>query len=309
VGLSASIPNRRNPDLSREEQAVGTICRHEEAWTEFWQAQGANAGCCSHAPEIQRPIRDHWSQFAQSLTDGDRVLDLGCGNGAAGSALIRSRPSLRVTGVDFAAVPPSLDPRIEILPRTRMEGLPFADGCFDAAVSQFGFEYAGLSDASRELARVLRAGAPFSFLVHHSGARIAADSTSHRRALQAISATEIEAAFLSGNCEMLDRQLAQIRRRFPFEQIVDEAAQGLRRLIEQAPAHRSEIWRAVQAALAPEMTMLDGLASAAVAPEDMDGWLRQLCAWFELRPPRVLSMVGGQPLCWQVEGIRQSSLH
>ena len=288
---------------------MGAISQHAQAWTEFWHDQRDAIGCCARAPEIQAPIIGHWSAFARSLAAGSNVLDLACGAGAAGQALVSASASLRITGVDFAVVPLCSDPRVEILSATRMESLPFSDNSFDGAISQFGFEYGRIEDASRELARVLRPGAPISFLVHHAGARIATDSIAHRGALEAICGAELEAAFRSGSSIALDRQLGLIRHQYPHQRIIDEAAEGLRRHIGFPPAHRREIWQAVKAALAPELVMLADLEAASVSPEQMPRWL-QLQAWgFDLQPPSVLMMTNGQPLCWKVEGIRRAILH
>jgi SAM-dependent methyltransferase len=229
--------------------------------------------------------------------------------GSAARALTAANPLLKVAGVDFAVVPASGDPRIDIHANTKMENLPFSASNLDAAISQFGFEYASVEQAASELARVLRPGAPFSFLVHHSKARIASDSVRHRKALEAISGPVLEAAFLSGNAAALDRQLFLIRRQLPYERIVDDAGRGLRRHIGLAPGHRSEIWRAVKAALAPELVMLTDLESASVAPDQMQSWLRPLAKGFELRSPVELKMANGQSLCWKVEGVRRTTLH
>lgn len=287
---------------------MGAVGRHAQAWTEFWRDQPETIGCGAHAPEIQRPVTGHWSELARTLPAGSRVLDLACGAGAAARALLGGNPQLLVTGVDFAVAPESHDPRIDILANTRMESLPFLDRSFDAAISQFGFEYGKVEEASRELARVLRPGAPFSFLLHHGRSPIAIDSLAHRKAVEAIFGDDLRDAFQSGDLAMLDRQFAQLRRLFPYEKIIEESAHGLRRLIGQAPTQRHEIWRAVEAALAPELTMLAALEEAAVSPERLQSWLQPLASGFDLVAPTVLPMVGGRPLCWKIEGSRKASL-
>ncbi|WP_294122842.1 class I SAM-dependent methyltransferase [Sphingomonas sp.] len=284
------------------------IERHAAAWTEFWNEQKEAAGCCASAPEIRRPITRHWTGFAQSLVAGSHVLDLACGTGAAGRALVAANPSLCVTGIDFAMVPACREPQIEILPAIKMEQLPFADGSFDAAVSQFGFEYGAVDMASVELARVLRRGAPFSLLVHHSAGRIAKDSINHRQALQLISGAAMEAAFLSGDDARLDRQLAHMRRQYPHERIIDEAGNGFRRMIAQSAAHRAEIWQAVRTALEPELVMLADLAEAAVSPDMLPAWLSHFDHRLKLQQTTVLTMSNGHTLCWKVEGVRRTGL-
>lgn len=288
---------------------MGAICTHAEAWTQFWQDQQQASGCCANAPEILTPVQNHWRGFASSLPAGCHVLDLGCGAGAAGRALVGANPSLLVTGVDFATVPASGDPRIDILANTRIESLPFPNCSFAAAVSQFGFEYGSLKEASSELARVLRPGAPISFLVHHARGRIATDSIAHRGALEAICGAEIETAFQSGSSIALGRQLGLIRHQYPHQRIIDEAAEGLRRHIGLPPVHRAAIWQAVKAALAPELVMLADLEAASVSSEQMPRWLQSLAQGFELQLPSVLMMSNGHPLCWKVEGICRAILH
>jgi SAM-dependent methyltransferase len=211
-----------------------------------------------------------------------------------------------VIGVDFSAVPDCSDGRIRILPNTAMESLPFADAMFDTAVSQFGFEYGDIDLASLEVARVLRPGASFSFLVHHADARIAIDSISHRKVLEVICGPEVETAFLSGDIRLLERALAMLRRGGSSERIVEEASDGLRRHIGRPLNHRAEIWRAVKAALEPELVMLADLQRSAVSPAMMQSWLRPLAANFELKAPTVMDMAAGRPLCWIIEGQRKA---
>lgn len=280
--------------------------RHADAWSEFWQEQDVASGCCHHAPDIRCRLEDHWRAIAASLPAWTRVLDIGCGAGAVGRALVGANMRLRVTGVDYAAVPASGVRGVDILPNTPMERLPFGDGSFGAAVSQFGFEYGCVDQASRELARVLRAGAPFSLLVHHSEGRILVDSVHHRQALEAICGPQLEGAFLTGDATALDRSLSLLRRRWPSESIVEDAAQGLRRHIALLPRHRGEIWRAVKAALAPELVMLVDLEASAVSTDRLGSWLQPLAERFELNPPQIVRLAGGGPLCWKIEGVRKA---
>jgi hypothetical protein len=83
-----------------------------------------------------------------------RAIDLGCGAGAVGQVLRAEKPTLHVTGIDIANVPRSGDPQVELMPETAMESLPFADGAFGAAASQFGYEYGKPEIAAKEIARV-----------------------------------------------------------------------------------------------------------------------------------------------------------
>jgi ubiquinone/menaquinone biosynthesis C-methylase UbiE len=94
------------------------------------------------APFIER-VAD-----ALRLTDGDLLLDVGCGSGTLLAELGRRHPGVRLTGIDA-------DP--EILTRARhklasarvraaliqadAQHLPFPDGAFDVAVSTLIFHH------------------------------------------------------------------------------------------------------------------------------------------------------------------------
>lgn len=278
--------------------------QHAKAWSEFWHDQEIGSSCLAGAPDIRRGLDDHWIALASVLPPGGRILDLGCGAGAAGRALLAANPELRVTGVDFAAVPPAADWRLEIVPLTAMERMPFDDASFDAAVSQFGFEYGDVDRAAQELARVLRPGAPFSFLVHHSQSRIAADCVPHQRALQSICGPTLKSAFLSGDGPVLGSELSAIRRLHPQERIVEQAAEGLVRHIGLPQPHRAAIWRAITAAIEPELVMLVQLQESWVSPERLMSWLEPLARRFALKPPAVVETASGKPLGWRIEGVK-----
>jgi ubiquinone/menaquinone biosynthesis C-methylase UbiE len=275
-----------------------------EAWTIFWQEQGAGSRCGINAPSDMRAALDsHWREFASTLPPAATVLDIGCGAGAVGQDLLSWRPGLCITGIDIASVPS--DPRMELLPDTPMESLPFADRCFGAVVSQFGFEYGRVSEAAREIARVLIPHAPLSFLVHHSDGPIIADCKRHRRALEQLTGAPLRAAFMSGTPAALEHVFSIIRRDCPGERIVEQAARGLAIRITGDVAERAAVWDAVVDALAPEQVMAKALEASCVAPGDLKRWLEPLMEAFELKTPSVLRIGAGGPLAWKIEGRRR----
>lgn len=109
---------------------------------------------------------------AAGLSDGARVLDIGCGSGLLALLIKQRYPGCEVVGIDA-------DDRILEIARKRMEkagvtgvqlccaraeetGL--ADGSIDAAVSTLAFHHlppAAKEGATREVARVLRPGGTF----------------------------------------------------------------------------------------------------------------------------------------------------
>jgi demethylmenaquinone methyltransferase/2-methoxy-6-polyprenyl-1,4-benzoquinol methylase len=102
---------------------------------------------------------------------GGEVLDMCCGTGDLSFHLLRSDPSLRITGVDFCE--PMLERARQRAPQDARGGdvtfgqgdvmaLPFEDGRFDGAI--MGFSMRNVVDivtTLREARRVLRPGARF----------------------------------------------------------------------------------------------------------------------------------------------------
>lgn len=110
-----------------------------------------------------------FAQYASALVaiaelqSGEFVLDVACGTGAlAREAQARVAPEGRASGLDLnpgmLAVAAEKNPQVSWHEGTA-EALPFADGSFDAVVSQFGLMF--FPDRSRaigEMLRVLRPG-------------------------------------------------------------------------------------------------------------------------------------------------------
>jgi ubiquinone/menaquinone biosynthesis C-methylase UbiE len=110
---------------------------------------------------------------AARIRTGQRVLDVACGTGVlAREALARTGPTGHVAGVDpvpgMLAVAEQLAPAIEWREGVA-ESLPFADGAFDAVVSQFGLMFFGdRPRALREMLRVLAPGGRMAIAVWDS---------------------------------------------------------------------------------------------------------------------------------------------
>lgn len=276
-----------------------------QAWSAFWEEQGADSRCLADAhPETRQGLAAHWAGFAATLAPRARVLDLGCGGGVVGRTLLAARPDLRITGIDLAHIPPAADPRLTLLGATRMERLPFGDRQFDAAVSQFGFEYGDVGEAAGETARVLVPGAPVSFIVHHAGSAIAGQSRARRRALNALIGEGVRRAFLAGRAVALDRQLWAIRQSAPAEPLVVQAAQALRPRVGCGGAARGAIWQALTEALAPERALLAALEKSCVAPEALTLWLGRLAGRFKIGTATALHRPNGEAIAWRIAGVR-----
>ncbi len=276
-----------------------------QAWTTFWAEQGPRSRCLANAPsEMLEPLDGHWHALAPNLSS--KVLDLGCGGGVVGRELLASNPRLRITGIDIALIPPSGDQRLELVPWTPMESLPFSDASFDAAVSQFGYEYGQTDETAQEVARVLSPGSPISFLIHHSESPLVSGMKLHKKAIDGLCGSPICSAFVTGDARALNEQLAVLRRQCLGDPIIDQAAYGLQVHIRQDEPRRHEIWKAVADALEPERIMLQALNLCCVGHDDVDYWLEPLSRGFELMSPRVIRIGSGASVAWAIEGRRRA---
>jgi len=133
-------------------------------------------GVAVSRPEIFRASADAYDRFigrygaelATALLDfagiepGMRALDVGCGPGALAAVLAERLGAANVSAADPS--PPFVDacatrlPGVDVL-EADAEALPFADGAFDAALSQLVVNFMRDSEAGvREAARVTRPG-------------------------------------------------------------------------------------------------------------------------------------------------------
>ena len=213
-----------------------------QAWTTFWAEQGPGSRCLASASEeLLHPLDSHWHDLASGLLPATEVLDLACGAGAVGRELLQGQPDLHVTGIDIALIPPSGDNRIELVPWTPMESLPFDEASFDAAVSQFGYEYGHTAKAACEVARVLAPGAPISLLLHHCDSPLVEGMRLHKRALEGLCSREVRETFIAGNASVFGEQIARLKRQCPGDPIIDQAAYGLQVHIRQEACRRPDI--------------------------------------------------------------------
>lgn len=277
----------------------------QEAWSAFWREPGQSR-CVAGAPHIWRELQRHWSAFSARLEAHSRVIDLGCGAGVVAQMLLDARNDLHVTGVDFAQIPLTLRPGIELLPETPMESLPFPDRSFGAAVSQFAFEYSDVEATARELARVLTPGARLSLLVHHADSDIVITNRRRLEVIESLLGADIRAAFCGGEADAFLSQMSVLRARFPRDDLLDDLAGALPSRMARAAPERAAIWKAVEHALAPERCLAGSLQSSCVPEAGLASWLAPLGAAFRLQAPAMLREPGGQPIAWTLEGVRES---
>ena len=122
---------------------------------------------------ISAGLDEGWRKRAIALLQaphGGRILDLCCGTGDIVFHLLRTDPSLKVTGADFCepmlAAARERAAREHLPAATFVQGdamaLPFADNSFDGATMGFAMRnVADIDTTLREIRRVLRPGARF----------------------------------------------------------------------------------------------------------------------------------------------------
>jgi ubiquinone/menaquinone biosynthesis C-methylase UbiE len=103
-----------------------------------------------------------------ALGPGWRVLEAGCGGGRLLLPLIRSRPDLSLTGVDFSktALQGLARQCPGLLVRADLAALPFGDQSFDAVLCRHVLEHLdteGRQDSASEMLRVVRPGGRIFF--------------------------------------------------------------------------------------------------------------------------------------------------
>ena len=274
----------------------------QDAWTAFWQEPGQSR-CVAGNPAIWQELTLHWSSFAAALTPVTRVLDLGCGAGAVARLLLDARDDVHVTGIDFARIPLTIHPHVELLSDTAMEHLPFADGSFGAVVSQFGYEYSQVERAAREMARVMTPHASISLLVHHADSSIVAANRARLSALTAFLNHSMRAAFCSGDTAAFNAQMQALAAKYRHDSLICELARSLPSRLGRAPRERIAIWNAIDDALAPERCLADCLNAACVEPSGIEEWLAPLRGTWALAPVGILREAGGAPIAWRIEGV------
>lgn len=276
-------------------------------WSTYWRDFGegnARPERC-HVPGDGRDTVDrHWQRLADVLPVAAKVIDLGCGAGTVGRTLLRRRPDLRVTGIDFAEVPVEVLPNLTLCPEVPMEALPFDDGSFDAAVSLFGIEYGCIAETARELGRVLRPDARFSFVIHHCDSEIAIEGRTRVNGIKDLLSDPVGAAFLAGDAALLEHQRLRLLGTYPGEPTVRLVSDYFRRSILQSRSERQAIWARLADDVAVEVALTTRMTECAKSSVDLGAWIAPLFAIMARVEVSVLGRRTGEPIGWAVSGTR-----
>ena len=153
----------------------------QEAWSRYW-ARGAAHSCVGSYGECYGgAIARFWHEVFGRLPPAVRVLDIATGNGALPRLLLQegSAADAQCDAVDIARITPPWLSAAAAADRARVRvhggvdaaALPFADGCFDLVVSQYGLEYTDLQRTVPELLRVRAPGGAIALMLHHAQGR------------------------------------------------------------------------------------------------------------------------------------------
>jgi SAM-dependent methyltransferase len=279
----------------------------QSLWSSFWQEfclENETQERCYIPGDGREVVDRHWTLFAHGLPSGAQVIDIACGAGIVGRALLDRRNDLHVDGIDWANVPTTSGPGLNVHPWVSMEALPFADDSFDAAVSLFGIEYGNVEKTARELERVLKVGACFSFVVHHRESEIVREGCARRKALRELISGRMKAAFLAGNPSAIDKQRLTLRAQYAGEPMVKLVSDHFIRNSARSRADRQAIWEKLANDLDPEIALLLHLERAAKSVDEMAAWLPSLLTVMNLVSVSVLRRRSGEPIAWEVRGTR-----
>jgi SAM-dependent methyltransferase len=159
-----------------------------DAWSRYWAADRLDSCIAGRGDEDEANIFGLWRDFLSSLPNPCRVIDLAAGNGAVSIRLNKAarmtQVAISLDAVDIADINPknylknhgTLPSAIHFRGQTDITTLPFKDGVFDGAVSQFGFEYAPQKEAALEMLRVLKPAGYFQLLIHNQNSALVASN-------------------------------------------------------------------------------------------------------------------------------------
>ncbi|WP_286266078.1 class I SAM-dependent methyltransferase [Thalassotalea atypica] len=154
-----------------------------QAWSCYWQDSHLDSCIARSQQQDQQLLMNLWQQFVKNSSPNEHLLDLATGNGSVIHAIHNERQDLNLVGVDYAAISPSTSASEEEIGSVRFMGntdisaLPFKSNSFDYVTSQFGFEYADVKTASKELSRVLKKGGRCQLVIHHPNSEILTSSS------------------------------------------------------------------------------------------------------------------------------------
>jgi ubiquinone/menaquinone biosynthesis C-methylase UbiE len=148
---------------------------NEASWSQFW-ASGSLTAFYGKTDNYGAEFMPFWRAVLAEPVE--KILDLGCGNGAltwlADGLLNHPEPTTKICGIDLAVIDPFAalnknrqdHPNVSFLGGCSIEAMPLESDSVDLAISQYGIEYAVTERVLPELGRVLRRTSKLAFILH-----------------------------------------------------------------------------------------------------------------------------------------------
>ncbi len=284
-----SLPGTRSPDGGN-------------AWDRLWRAGVLHSCSTAIDGNYDGRIAAFWQARFEQLDAGQRIVDIGTGNGAV--ALLAKRHAAQrgidfdIHGVDAADIDP---PRwvsagtsfesIAFHPLTRMDSLPFIAGSVALVTSQYAFEYSRPRDATlHELLRVIGPTGRAALLLHSTDSVI---SLTARQQLEACDLLfdetrilDLAHAWVSGlasstapdnaiqqGFQRASAQLVEGASALPHAAILRKTFHYLHATLEQAQRIPLQALRYLESAredLDAERIRLQNLSDAIMAPAELE---------------------------------------
>jgi ubiquinone/menaquinone biosynthesis C-methylase UbiE len=188
----------------------------EKGWSDYWQKDSADGEVFVNAEGERHPaLAEFWQAHFASLRGGSRVIDLASGAGSIYAHLPKEH-TFQLSATDISDV--ALEALQERFPQVSTvvcstDAIPLDDQSFDAVVTQFGAEYAGV-DAFAEAARLVAPGGKFIGLCHIHDGYIDSDN---RR--------QLAEAKIVAEQEFIDRAIGLVTAAFSGESAALKSAQ------------------------------------------------------------------------------------
>jgi len=158
----------------------------QSPWSLYWQTAELHSCLATDKEKDQLLLEKQWYDFADLLKVGASVLDLATGNGSVPHALLERNSSLVIDAVDQAKIRPDLSvkhskslEKVKFYPDQDIIQLNesiFKPESYDALVSQFGAEYAGLPIVLEKCLKLIKPGGQLKFIIHHQDSQLLANS-------------------------------------------------------------------------------------------------------------------------------------
>ena len=149
-----------------------------KSWSDYWNQDSADGEVFVNAEGERSPaLAEFWQAHFASLQDGARVIDLASGAGSIYADLPEEH-TFQLSATDISDV--ALKALQARYPQASTivcsaDAIPLDDESFDAVVTQFGVEYAGIG-AFAEAARLVAPGGRFIGLCHIRGGHFDSDN-------------------------------------------------------------------------------------------------------------------------------------